>query len=483
MDLPAQRSLRFLVGLAVLALVAFGAWRGIAVLGRGPDPTRLRVWVLFKDVQGLQPGSRIVHRGMSVGEVSALQLDAAAGRVRVQIAVDSEAAALLTTTAQVWIVRPRFTGLARELTGLDTLIKESYLRLRARPRGEPLHAGEELLGLEGPPFDLAEEDLDDPMLGDLMATVVLPDAHGLRSGSAVLHRGIDCGEVRSVRLAAAGGGVVVRFRVRRAQRELVCERSRIWVARPILQGNLITGITVDSLGSVLAPALEFDTPADEAGEALADGASIVGLAAPAQPSSGWDGRQVKVDAGAAQPGARGTRPLVLSPWVEVRYRALEKDILGSDDELSASGEGVLFRDGKGELCALAARSACDADFALTGSFLDPLRVADERIRVVLQDGRVWPARRVWTAPEARDLVLLQVQVPAEAQALALPPATSYLDFDQQSELADPGPERKQQTLLKTGERAAGVLGQATKEATKRVTASFALLPAELRPGS
>lgn len=480
MELRTQRVVRLLLGGAVLAIVAWGLYWILDVLNRGPDASRFRVYVLFKNVQALQTGRRVVYRGMTIGGVAALELDPQSERVRALVTLDPEARSLVRTTSQFWIVRPRFSGITSGPTGLDTLIKESYLRLRAPPGGEPLEDGQELLGLERPPDDLAQEDLDEPMIGDLLATAKLPNSHGLRTGSPVTFRGRACGEVRRVSLSTDGRGVLVRFRVRRAFRHLARESSRFWVARPVFEGSLFTGITVNSLGSLLEAALAFDTRAAGSSQPLTDDAVVVGLESPPSDSEPWKGDEVDATATAKKANGRGVALDKLSPWVEVRYVAIEQDTWSADDDLQARGEGVLFRNAKNELCAITARSVCDGAFLLTGNIFDRVRVTDERIRVALADGRVWPAHRVWVAPEDLDLAVLRLQTPVQAQPAPLPDWTTYLDFDREPG-TDPDPQRPPSFLLRHEGRVNGLVGRAKADAKRRVLVSLASVPAGMRP--
>ncbi len=481
MELRAQRIFRLVVGSVTLALVVWGLVSILNVLSHGSDSNRFRVHVLFKDVQGLQVGSRVVHRGMVIGEIALLEFDAQSGRVRALVTLEDNAKSLVRTTSQFWIVRPRFTGLARSVSGLDTLIKESYVRLRVPDNGQQLSAGEELLGLERPPEDLAEDDLDDPMVGDLLATLVLPSSHGLRPGSGVTFRGQDVGEVRSVRLSNDGNGVLVRFRIVRAMRANARDDSRFWVARPILQGNLLTGMTVSSLGSLLRTGIEFDSPRGPSSEPLADGAVVVGRRTPPTRASTWDGRHVAHGAAAAVAGDRATRPSLLSPWVAVRYRAIEKDTFSANDVITASGAGVLFVNARNELYVITARSACDGSFLVEGHWYDRVRIADERIRVVLDDGRVWPVRRVWVDGDNRDIAVLRVQTPANAPPPPLPPPSSYLDFSREKVLSKTQPGKEPPFLLRDDQHAFGVLGHAKFKPSERTAISLHAVPQHLRP--
>ncbi|MEW6746168.1 MAG: MlaD family protein [Planctomycetota bacterium] len=481
LDRTVQRGLRYLLGLVTLALVTWGLIRIVHVLGRGPDAETFRLYVLFKDARGLRPGTRVLHRGTEVGQVATLALDAEAGRVRTHLNLDRAALPLVRTTTQIWIARPRFGGLTGEVSGLDTLIKESYLQLRSPLGGEPLAPGEELLGMESPPADLAEEALEDPEVGDLLASVLVPERHGLAPGCPVLFRGMPVGEVRRVDLTEDGRGVLVHFRVGRAARATVREKSRFWAARPSLQGSLLSGITIDDLQSLLAPALVYDAHDARDSEPATDDAVFIGLARPPETLETWEGGAALARPLASAPRDLGTVSATLLPWVEVRYRAIEEDWPGGDDEVAASGEGVLFRRGGGELYVLTGRSACDGEFVAETGFLDSLSLSQETLRVFLKDGRVFPARRVWVDPEGEDLALLDVQMPPGWVALPLPNWQRYLDFTRTTFAGAFDESRGDPVLLQDQGVAYGLTGRAKGEPEKRAAILFSRLPAEWRP--
>ncbi|MEZ5990651.1 MAG: MlaD family protein [Planctomycetota bacterium] len=474
-----RRWLRLALGVGTLAVLALGGLEIWRVLQRGPGDDRVGFAVLFKDAAGLRPGSALRYRGMDVGEVLALDLDAEAGRVRASVAVRADLVGLLRTTTQCWIVRPRFGGLAGDLSGLDTLIKDSYLRLRERPGGERLAPGGELFALEGPPDDLREGELDDPGRGDLVARVLLPDPHGLAVGSPVLFRGLEVGEVRRIRLATDGRGVLVTFRVAVAYRPTLREASRVWVSRPVLHGNLLTGITASKLGSLLRPALAYDRGEDEDSGPCPDDALLVGVPTPPATDEDWDRRAGAVAELEARPRATSPGAARLAPRVEVRYTAVEVDTF-EDDQLAYHGDGLLFVH-EGQLFALCARSICDGGFVLEGSIFDRIKIRDEKLRVHLGDGRVLPATRVWTAPDDGDLALLRVDAGDGGHGQGLPPWPDYLDFRPRDGAA--GLEQAADgALLGEDGRFFGVAGQGKAgSGIGRRLSCFDQLPAELRP--
>ena len=482
MTFKLQRSLRLLLGVATLLFVSLGLYHILATLAKGPDPDRFHLLVLFKDVRGLRIGSTVKYRGMQVGEVASLVFEHEEERVRVELRMKKELATLLRSTTQIWIVRPRFGGLAGELSGLDTLIKDSYLRIRSRDGGDELPAFGELLGLELPPKDLSEGELENPVIGDLLATVVLPEPHGLHPGSPVLHRGIEVGEVRRIAMAERGLAVLVHIRVRRSYRATLREGARFWVARPIFKGNLITGITASGLDTLLKPSLVYDAHELKDAVPAPDDAVFTGLAEPPEDVPEWTGKGVTAKPIPAEPRSHGLNSKRLSPHVEVRYRAIESDTF-SDDQVSARGEGLLYRARDGQVHVLTARSICDGLFFLEERWYDSIDLRKESIRVLLADGRVLPARKAWWDSGDRDIMVLRLQLPDDAASFALPDWWEYMDFKADVSKAGAKPKgRKPPYLLKQGERVIGIHGKA-KAGTggKGGPIPLSILPKSLQP--
>ena len=472
-----MRTLRFVIGIATLVVVSLGLAKIVHILLRGPDADRFRLHILLKDARGVREGTRVVYRGMNVGEVSSLSLDTIDPRIRLALELDLTVVRSLSTSALVWVVRPHFDGLAGEASGLDTLIKENYVRLHDRPGGAPLRPGDELVGLERPPTQLSEEEIPPPAAGDLLATVLLPEKHGLAPGIPVLYRGVSVGEVRGVRLSPRGAAVVATFRVDRVWRHAVQTGSRFWVARPILHGSLLTGITVDDLASLLAPALVFDSPSVE-GSPASDGTVFEGWPDPPEKSPEWriDAVEPILEEVALGPGR------TLTPEVEIHYNAVDSDFLSADDDIEAHGEGVAFMGAERRLLVITTRSTCDASFFTSGGLFDRVSIEDERIRVVFADGRIWPARRRWI-DEEQDLAVLEIQKPPGAPLPPLPQPTLYLDFTQESLDISPAEENEGKTLLRGEDRIVGLRGHVKLEPSERTVVSLSLVPDDLRPSA
>src|SRR5690606_20568449 len=91
---------------------------------RGPE-----IEILMGDASGIQAKQTAVqYRGVVLGLVEAVELDADSGRARVRAAMHADAEALLRSGSRFWVVRPRLSF--AEVEALGTLISGPYIALQ-----------------------------------------------------------------------------------------------------------------------------------------------------------------------------------------------------------------------------------------------------------------------------------------------------------------------------------------------------------------
>ncbi|MCC6671264.1 MAG: MCE family protein [Planctomycetes bacterium] len=398
--------LRYLLGLLVLGLAAVGGFALFRHL-RSEDPAGLvPIVVEFKDVRGLKPGADVRSRGVTVGSVREVRLSEDGRRGVVRVVFEPRTAHLLRSNTRFWIVSPRFGGLARGASGLDTLIKDSYVAfVTGEAAGAPLPPGSTVLGLERPPAEEAEAQLAPLQRGDLVMSLLVPENHGLEAGARVVFRGVPVGDVRGVQLAGGGTFVEVQLRVDRTHRATVTDRTRFWIARPRLSGALFSGIDVQDVGALLGPYVAYHTEPGE-GVPVADGhRAAAAVERPEFRLPEVPGAALRRPEGSAPQDKAGLR------LVRVVYGARQRHWWRSDVDVRREGTGVLYEDRAGRTVALVPRSLCDGFWFVRGTFGTRADLADETLRVQLDDGTVLRAGRTWVDPDGGDLALLVVEDP------------------------------------------------------------------------
>lgn len=415
--------LRYFIGLVTLALAAFSAFWIIKLLRSYDERPGLSLSVEFRNARGLRKGTDVRYRGVTVGTVRSVAISGDGSKAVAQLLIEPTGARHACVNSSFWVVTPRFGGITGGATGLDTLVRDSYIAFYTPPEsGSELSAGSLIAGSERPPLNAEPEALDDIQHGDLLMTLLVPENHGLTPGSAVIFRGMQTGDVRSVTLAPSGTHVEVQLRIARKHRQTVTDKAKFWVARPHVSGALLSGFTVSDVSSLLTPYVSYYVgPGD--GVLVQDGyRAAAELDRPDFEVSTVPGKALQQN--------KPSGPVVSDDVVMVRivYAALERDTLSRDDPIKRSGSGVLYLDRAGRTIVLTARSLVDASFT-EGDFWGDPEIDNEVIKVQLADGTVLRAGRVWVAPGGHDLAALVLE---DARPDLTGTPSKYLVFADQS---------------------------------------------------
>lgn len=401
-----MQSLRYLIGSLTLAGAVVGAVWIVRMLQNLDDRPGLALQVEFRDARGLRAGADVRYRGVTIGTVRSVSVATDGGKAVAQLLLEPAGAAQACVNSTFWIVTPRLNGLTGGASGLDTLVRDSYVTFQTPvERGSPLAAGSLLPGRERPPLQTEPETLEDIEHGDLLMSVLVPENHGLRPGSQVVFRGMQTGDVRGVQLAADGSHVEVRLRIARNHRQTVTDRSQFWVARPYVSGALFSGFTVTDVSALLSPYVSYyGEPGN--GVLVQDGYRVAAQATrPNVEVSAVPREALQREPAAAPPP---NDDLVL---VRITYAAVERDTWSADDPLRRQGSGVLLLDRAGRAVVVTARSVVDASFTERDAFGGEPEIADEQIKVLLPDGTVLRAGRVWVDGAGHDLAALVLEDP------------------------------------------------------------------------
>ncbi|HWA08169.1 MAG TPA: MlaD family protein [Opitutaceae bacterium] len=235
-----------LVWIVPLIAVAVGGWMIFREFhDRGPEIT-----IHFADGSGVEADKTVLeHKGVSVGIVTAVELNPDLNGVTVRLRLNKSAASLAAGGAQFWIVHPEI-GLSG-VHGLDTLLTGA--RLNVRPgKGPP---ATEFTGLERtPPPEVPKKGRTFILQSEKLAS--------LTTGAPVFYREMKVGEVETSRLADDATLVLVRIHIESAYVDLVRTNTRFWNAGgfSFKIGLLGAELKNTSLESLVAGGVAFATP-------------------------------------------------------------------------------------------------------------------------------------------------------------------------------------------------------------------------------
>ncbi len=231
--------------------VLLGGWVAYKTISdAGPTIT-----ITFKEGGGLEAGkTKIKYKAVDVGTVETVQITDDLSHVVVTAKMNKETETHLTTNTKFWVVRPQI-GLSG-VSGLETLVSGAYIDADPRP-GEPAW---EFIGLDQPPGVTAFEEGTEFQL-------VAKELGSCYPGAPVFLRGIRVGRILGHELSKDYQSVFIGVFVQAPYDSLVQDTSRFWQRAGIEASVGAEGIDVkmESLASVVAGGVAFDTPVLAAG--------------------------------------------------------------------------------------------------------------------------------------------------------------------------------------------------------------------------
>ncbi|PLP86313.1 MCE family protein [Pseudomonas sp. FFUP_PS_473] len=233
--------------LPLIALV-IGGWLGWqAYRESGVD-----IEVRFQSGEGIVVNkTEVVYKGMPVGKVKNLVLDAKGSNTEVIATIEMNKAAesQLRTNTRFWLVKPSVS--LAGITGLETLVSGNYIAVSPGD-GEQTRRFKALA--EAPPLSDNEPGLHLTLKADRLGS--------LNRDSPVFYKQIQVGRVKSYRLAEDQGIVELKVFIAPAYANLVRKHTRFWNASGISIDANLSGVKVrsESLASIVAGGIAFATP-------------------------------------------------------------------------------------------------------------------------------------------------------------------------------------------------------------------------------
>lgn len=217
----------------------------------------IRIKLHVTEFAGVEPGvTPIRWQGVQVGLVKSVDVDDDLQGAMLELNMNPRTEDYMVEGTQFWMVRPSIslTG----VSGLEALFKGNYLVVRPGNKGDKPQREFEALR-KPPPLDVRTPGLH---------LIVTTDKVGsLSAGSPVLYRQLQVGTVNSVQLGPRQQKVVVGVHIEPEYAGLVNKSSRFWNASGVTLKGGLSGIELkaESLQSLLAGGIAFDTPDDDAG--------------------------------------------------------------------------------------------------------------------------------------------------------------------------------------------------------------------------
>lgn len=187
--------------------------------------------------------TEVIYKGMSVGKVKTLVLDAKGSNTGVIATIEmrKEAEPHLTAGTRFWLVKPSVS--LAGITGLETLVSGNYIAV-SPGEGEKTKRFTALS--EAPPLSDSEPGLHLTLKADRLGS--------LNRDSPIFYKQIQVGRVKSYRLSEDQDTVEIKVFIEPVYANLVRKHTRFWNASGISIDADLSGVKVrsESLASIVA---------------------------------------------------------------------------------------------------------------------------------------------------------------------------------------------------------------------------------------
>ena len=226
-------------------------------------PPGMVVYLTAAELGSVQPGTAIYHRGVAVGKVQDAKLIDNGSRVQIEALIEKAHTNLVNSATVFWNVSgvTADLNLAHPRVRLESLLAlvAGGIALATPPgKGEPIGENAQFELHSSPPSHLRF--WLDPERDGLELIFVSDTLGSVSSGSPLLYRQVEVGEVIETHLTMDGKNVAIRAVVKKEFQHLVNSNSVFWNASGIrAELSPSPSVQIESLKSVLAGGIAFAT--------------------------------------------------------------------------------------------------------------------------------------------------------------------------------------------------------------------------------
>lgn len=292
------------------------------------DSEAVEVEITFHEGHGLAHGDPVKHRGIVIGEVTAVDLGRDLNGVVVRVRLSESASHIARTGTQFWVERPTIN--VAEVRGLDTLVSGRYVAMQPGPSDAP--EAKVFVGLDVPPPAEVPE-------GGIEIVLEAARRGGLQRGVPLLYRGMRVGHVITVGLANDAVSVEARAWIDGSYKSLVRANTRFWMNDGFDLSVGLKGVklSTDTLSSLLIGGVSLATP-EATGEPVRTGQRF---ACADKPEDEWLNWKPRVPLGHLQLTDGGPLPKPLRAAIRWHER-----VFGFQRERQRTGWVLPLQDGR-----------------------------------------------------------------------------------------------------------------------------------------
>jgi paraquat-inducible protein B len=253
---PKKRTRLSLVWVIPIVAAVAGVWIAVTkIMEKGPEIT-----IVFSSADGLDANkTKINYDGLNIGTLTKIRFAEDHKHVIATAEMSPKVKDFLVKDMKFWVVKPRVSGL--NITGLGTLISGFYIGVQL---GESKESERHFIALETP-----------PLTGDVPGRIFMlktTELGSLGQGTPIFFRQIQAGQVVSYELDKAGEFLNVKIFVQSPYDQYVSVDTRFWQASGVDVTLTAAGLHVqtESVMSILAGGIAFETPTNELSLAPAD---------------------------------------------------------------------------------------------------------------------------------------------------------------------------------------------------------------------